>query len=198
MTVQSSLSSLLSLACIVLQVACTSVQADSQSGSSHDSKETKVSGLTISFDFHRGGIASSQYAVWIETLQGELVRTLYATSFTALGGYSYREDALPVWVKKSSVSKLSRSRVDALTGATPQSGRVTYHWDGTDDNGKQLPAATYRFCVEGTCYWKSRVLFSGDVVWKGHAQPEIRIEEQRFQAGETNANMISQVSACYY
>ena len=74
--------------------------------------------LEISFRFQRGGIASSQYAIWIEDETGRLVRTLYATSFTAEGGYEYRKDALPVWVSKAKPQALSSAQIDAITGAT--------------------------------------------------------------------------------
>ena len=141
--------------CIALPYSCTNAQADSKL---HQNQEPSISSpsLILSFDFKRGGIASSQYAVWIEDTQGKLIRTLYATSFTARGGYAYREDAIPTWVEKSNLKKLNTQQVDALTGATPKNGRLTYQWDGTDDHAQQLPAGTYRFYIEGTCYWQSR------------------------------------------
>lgn len=75
---------------------CTAANGQTEeSGTDSGNKE-----LTISFDFQRGGIASSQYAIWIENEEGKLVRTLYATSFTAKGGYEYRRDAIPFWVGK--------------------------------------------------------------------------------------------------
>lgn len=197
MSIKSSLTNLLVMTSIVAFQACTSAQADPKPSSNHGQDEPSSPSLTISFDFKRGGIASSQYAVWIEDAQGKLVRTLYATSFTARGGYSYREDALPVWVEKANLSQLSSRQVDAFTGATPKNGQLVYHWDGTDDTGKQLPAGTYRFYVEGTCYWQSRILFSGSVVWKGEPQPQINVEQKRFHASDSNANMITNVRVFY-
>ena len=64
-------------------------------------------------------IASSQYAIWIEDAAGRLVRTLYATSSTAKGGYEYRKDALPLWVSKAKPQTIPSAQVDAITGATP-------------------------------------------------------------------------------
>ena len=115
-------------------------------------KDSEKERLEISFKFHRGGIASSQYAIWIEDETGRLVRTLYATSFTVKGGYGYREDAIPVWVAKAKPQAMSYSEVDAVTGATPQNGSLVYVWDGTDENGNTVPVGKYRFFVEGTLY----------------------------------------------
>ena len=77
---------------ICLQGCTTSYAKDRE-----DAKETPAGErLEISFRFQRGGIASSQYAIWIEDETGKLVRTLYVTSFTAKGGYEYRKDAVPI------------------------------------------------------------------------------------------------------
>ena len=39
--------------------------------------------LDITFDYQRGGIASSQYAIWVEDAAGKPVRTIFITPFTA-------------------------------------------------------------------------------------------------------------------
>lgn len=151
--------------------------------------------LEISFRFHRGSIASSQYAIWIEDEVGRLVRTLYATSFTAKGGYEYREDAIPVWVNKAKPQTMSSAQVDAITGATPQNGVLTYLWNGTDDKGNCVPPGNYKFFVEGTLYWKSRVIYSGDFDWVSKEQESIPIKVQYFNKSQTNENMITELRA---
>lgn len=153
--------------------------------------------LEISFRFQRGGITSSQYAIWIEDETGRLVRTLYATSFTAEGGYEYRKDALPVWVSKAKPQALSSAQIDAITGATPRSGMATYQWDGTDDKGNRVPTGTYTFFIEGTLYWKSRVIYSGILDWGGKEQDSISIKVQRFHPSQTNEHMITELKARY-
>ncbi len=93
-----------SLLCAILMSVCISTQSCNASYAKEE-KGVKANvpeeRLEISFKFQRGGIASSQYAIWIEDEAGRLVRTLYATSFTAKGGYEYRKEALPVWVGKA-------------------------------------------------------------------------------------------------
>ncbi|MCD8317839.1 MAG: DUF2271 domain-containing protein, partial [Paraprevotella sp.] len=146
------------LLCMGSALSCSLSQAREKQADETRSNNGKR--VTVAFDFKRGGIASSQYAIWIENEKGELVRTLYATSFTARGGYSYREDALPLWVEKARPSNMDASQVDAVTGTTPQNGPLAYTWDGTDSRGNAVPAGNYRLFVEGTLYWKSRVLYT--------------------------------------
>ena len=178
---------------ICLQGCTTSYAKDRE-----DTKETPAGErLEISFRFQRGGIASSQYAIWIEDGTGRLVRTLYATSFTAEGGYEYREDALPVWVSKAKPQPLSSTQIDAITGATPRNGLVTYQWDGTDDKGNRVPQGTYTFFVEGTLYWKSRVLYTGELEWRGKGQDSIPVKARYFNPSQTNKNMITELKACH-
>ena len=176
---------------ICLQGCTTSYAKDRE-----DAKETPAGErLEISFRFQRGGIASSQYAIWIEDETGKLVRTLYVTSFTAKGGYEYRKDAVPVWTSKAKPQTLSSAQVDAITGATPRNGVLTYQWDGTDNNGNRVPAGKYTFFVEGTLYWKSRVIYSGELDWGGKGQDSIPVEVRYFNPSKTNENMIAGLKA---
>ena len=123
----------------------------------------------------------------------KIVRTLYATSFTAEDGYKYREDAIPDWVRKAEPGKMTSAQVDAVTGATPPNGNLTYEWDGTDDNGKPVPSGVYRFFIEGSLYWKSRVVYTGEVNWGGKEQPSIPVSSHFFNPSPTNKNMITEL-----
>ena len=179
--------------CMSVQ-GCTAANRQTEGvGTDGDNKEQ----LIISFDFRRGGIASSQYAIWIEDDEGKLMRTLYATSFTTKGGYEYRGDAIPFWVGKACPEKMTDAQVDAITGATPINGNLTYIWDGTDQNGIRVPKGKYHFFVEGTLYWKSRVLFSGIVNWGEDEQELIPVETRYFNKSSVNKDMISSVKASY-
>jgi len=111
--------------------------------------------LTVSFDYKKqSGSGSNQFAVWIEDVDGEHIETLYATQFTAAGGYKKRPDSLAVWVERA----MGKADFDAVAGATPKSGRVAYTMDFT-----YIPPGTYRFFVEGTLRMKSYVLFTGEL-----------------------------------
>lgn len=173
---------------------CTTSSAKDREGAKENAAGER---LEISFRFQRGCIASSQYAIWIEDGTGRLVRTLYATSFTAEGGYEYREDALPVWVSKAKPQTLSSTQIDAITGATPRNGMVTYQWDGTDDKGNRVPQGTYTFFIEGTLYWKSRVIYTGKLDWGVKEQDSISVKVQCFHPSQTNEHMITELKARY-
>lgn len=92
---------------------------------------------------------------------GNHIRTLYATKWTARGGYKSRPDSIPIWVEKTNLASMSKAEVDAVSGATPRSGAQTYTWDLTDSNSQSVEPGEYRFFVEGTLRWKNQVMYSG-------------------------------------
>lgn len=145
-------------AMFALLCACAPVSV----GPSDSAPSTKSSEAVISFDFvKQSGYASNQFAVWVEDTDGTLVKTLYATRFTAKGGYKKRPESIPVWAEKSGLASMPKSEIDAITGATPKSGTLTYTWDLTGTDGGAVPPGEYRFCVEGNLRWKNRVLHIG-------------------------------------
>ena len=162
---------------------------------------------TVSFDYERqSGSASNQFAVWIEDLDGSLVKTLYATRYTANGGYKNRPDSIPVWVEKSGLADMSEEAVDAVTGATPRAGGLEYVWDLTDAEGQTVPEGEYRYVVEGTLRWKNQVVFSGAITVGVEANLSEAEAEYTFEGGGSQQalteaseeiNMISAVKAEY-
>ena len=118
----------------------------------------------LSFTFTRQtGSGSNQFAVWIEDDRGRYVTTLYATAFTANGGWERRSSSLPLWVKKSGISTMENFRVDAFTGATPSAGSLTYSWDGTDSRGVVLPAGRYVIFLEATLRGENQVVYKAPI-----------------------------------
>ena len=103
--------------------------------------------LEVSFDYQRqAGPGSNQYAVWIENDKGEVVKTLFVTSYTTKGrtrpgeepmrGYAKRPNCVPTWVKAAKAAEQTDQQLDAITGATPQaSGSQTFTWDFIDQQG---------------------------------------------------------------
>lgn len=120
--------------------------------------------VAIAFDFEeRNTYSSNQFAIWIEDLEGNFIKTVYVTSFTANGGYKKREDAVPVWVEKSHIESASSKEIDAMSGATPKSGSLMYIWDLTDKQGQSVVPKEYKFYVEATVYKENRVIYSGTI-----------------------------------
>lgn len=133
-------------------------------GQAAQNVDTNAAHVQITFNFQRqSGYATNQFAVWVEDMQGNIVKTLYATSFTANGGYEKRPDALPLWVEKAGLASMQGSEVDAITGATPKTGDLTFLWDLKDEAGQVVAPGEYGFFVEGSLRWKNRVLYSGTI-----------------------------------
>ncbi|NLN87247.1 MAG: DUF2271 domain-containing protein [Syntrophomonadaceae bacterium] len=161
--------------------------------------------LEITFDFKRGvpvepgmGLASAQYAVWIEDNNGKLIKTVYVTSYTSKGGYLERPESIPVWVSKAKPSQLSDLQLDAISGATiMRDGERKYIWDCRDENGNAVPVGTYRFFVEGSYSWSSKVLFSGTVTVGGNTQNNIPVTADYNDEETHNRDMITNLKATY-
>jgi hypothetical protein len=153
-----------------------------------------VSGeVVITFDYERiSGSASNQYAVWIEDMDGSIIKTLYASSWTADGGYRTRPDSIALWVNKSNLASMTDAEVDAISGATPRTGIQTYIWDLTDANGETLLPGDYRFFVEGTLRWKNYVLYSG-VITISDAPVSVQADaEYYYEASDRYAELTSE------
>lgn len=149
--------------------------------------------LTVTFDFQKqSGYASNQFAVWIENEDGSFIKTLYATRFTAKGGYRDRPDAIRHWVECSKLQNMTEA--DALTGATPKSGTLSYSWDMTDAKGARVPDGTYRFCVEGTLRWKNSVLFTGEIETGKNAASVEAAADYHYEASADQAALTDESS----
>ncbi|MDR1902451.1 MAG: DUF2271 domain-containing protein [Treponema sp.] len=126
--------------------------------------------VEVTFNFTRqGGYATNQFAVWVEDSGGKYIKTLYATMFTANGGWKTRDQSLPVWVKQSGLSGMKKNETDAVTGSTPQTGKVSYIWDGTNQAGLAVPAGEYRIFVEATLRNENQVMYNAAVRLGGGA-----------------------------
>jgi len=147
--------------------------------------------LTISLDYEKqSGYASNQFAVWVEDLDGNLIKTLYATRFTANGGFRDRPDSIPLWVEKSGLATMQKADADAVSGATPSTGTLYYTWDAADKDGNAVPAGEYRFFVEGSLRWKNRVLYSG-AVDTGGGNAVVKAEAAYFYEGSDSQAALS-------
>ena len=160
--------------------------------------------VIISFVYTRqSGAASNQHAVWIEDMDGGLVKSLFASRWTAEGGYVTRPDSIVIWATRAGLASMTSAEVDAVSGATPRTGPQSYVWDLTDTNGDTVMQGDYMIFVEGTLRWKNLVLYSG-VITIGNesvtiqADPEFHYEESGRYAALTDDspenNMIGSVT----
>ena len=132
----------------------------------------------ISFSFTRqSGSASNQYAIWIEDSRGQHVKTLFATRWTANGGWSRRPTSIPVWVRQSGLSTVPRELIDSVSGATPRTGSLTYTWDGTDIRGASVPDGDYVLILEATLRWENQVYYRAPIrLGRGTTAPQASVE----------------------
>ena len=177
----------------LLNADCYAVEKPVASITSNEGKRLEI---TVTYE-RQQGVASNQYAIWIEDASGKITKTLYVTKFTAEGGYNLRPSCTPVWVKKANPKEMTGEHLDSFTGATPQSGSHTYTWDFTDSEGAPVPAGEYTFIVEGNLYDTSCVTFKGKCNI-GSAEIKI-IGEPTFSSDDPkNKSMLTAVIATYY
>lgn len=191
----------------LLILALAGCGAKASGGNASVPPQTEKGALTVSFDYQaQSGHASNQFAIWIEDASGKLVKTLYATKFTANGGYSNRPDSIKNWVAKSGLADMTKTQVDAVSGATPKTGKLTYTWDLTDSDGNAVSDGSYTYMVEGTIRWKNYILFSGVINIGGGQATVVAAPSYHFEADDSNnaltessieSSMISNVTAEY-
>jgi len=141
--------------------------------------------FSISFLYeHQPGWASNQFAIWIEDMDGGYIQTLYATRWTANGGWQSRPDSIALWVEKSDIASKTNAQIDAIAGATPGTGHVSYSWDLTDKNGNTVSPGEYKFFVEGTLRWKNYVLYSGVITIGNQSVTIIADAEYFYEASD--------------
>ena len=162
--------------------------------------------LEVSFNYQRqDGPGSNQYAVWIENEKGEMVKTLFVTSYTTKGrtrgneqpvrGYIKRPACVPTWVKTAKADNLTDVQLDAFTGATPKaSGQQTFTWDFTDQQGKTVSKGNYRVKVEATLFNASTITYSGS--FNTMDKPgNIILTSQLTEPDEKHKDMVTEVKA---
>ncbi len=162
--------------------------------------------LEVSFDYQRqAGPGSNQYAVWIENEKGDVVKTLFVTSYTTKGrtrpgeepmrGYVKRPNCVPTWVKKAKAAEQTDLQLDAVTGATPQAGGTQiFTWDFTDQQGKTVPQGTYKIVVEATLYQASDIIYCGSFSTRDKAG-DIKLTSTLTEPDENHKDMVTNVKA---
>ncbi len=152
--------------------------------------------ITVSYE-RQDGRGSNQYAVWIEDQNGDIVKTLYVTRFTAKGGYIKRPDCTPLWVSKANPQGMTKEQIDGFSGATPKSGNHVYTWDLTDNAGNKVEAGEYMFVVQATLLGNSQVLFKGYISTKETKEVLIKTSPEFSSNSSENKGMIKSVEAKY-
>ncbi|MFP4128280.1 MAG: DUF2271 domain-containing protein [Desulfonatronovibrio sp.] len=136
--------------------------------------------LEISYFLHlQPRMASNQFAVWIEDSKGNYIDTVFATNYTARGGYEQRPLSLQEWRESADWDQAESGNVDAVSGATPLSGKHTAVWDCTDEQGRAVAPGRYIYKMEGNIFWENRVVWTGEIEL-GNTPDESRAKPRYF------------------
>ncbi|MDR2633320.1 MAG: DUF2271 domain-containing protein [Treponema sp.] len=153
--------------------------------------------VDIRFSYLRqAGSGSNQFAIWVEDAQARVIKTIYATRFTAQGGWERRPESIPQWIKQSGLARMNQAQIDAFTGVTPRAGSLRYQWDGTDQKGAPVPPGTYQVYVEASLRGENRVVYQAPVEIGGGAR-EIQAQVRYFGTSQAERNMIGPVTVQY-
>ena len=140
-------------------------------------------------------IASSQFAFWIEDMDGNYIDTLYVTQWTAQGGYRRRPTSISQWVSAALPSDMQQLEIDTISGATPKPGDYLVYWDFTDRIGNLVTGTQYRYFIEATMNFNDHALFTGIITinetLKYNPTPVFNPSDTRFH------NMITNVQVTY-
>ena len=155
--------------------------------------------LEISFSYESvRSIGSSQFAFWVEDMDGNYIDSLYVTYFTARArGYERRPQSLPHWVSVAQPGSMLQSELNAISGATPKPGNFIAYWDFTDRNGNMATGMQFRYFVHATTFMNENLSYSGivtvgDEMWEYSPKPEYNSPDS------ANNNMISNVKVTFY
>ena len=114
--------------------------------------EANQGGLHVWFSLQRpkGARYRRPYvAIWLEDQDGFPVKTGILWLQTNSPGPRWHRD-LARWYRNDRMRKLAENTnlIDGISGPTRGPGNYRTHFDGTDNNGKELPHGEYTLCLE--------------------------------------------------
>ncbi len=102
--------------------------------------------IEITFTIHKPGdfVPSRQTVVWLEKPDSSFVKSLYVSEYIAYGGYLV-PGICPEWSNKADWQDISQEDFDAVTGATPGTGKVKFRFEYSDSD---IPRGNYLLLME--------------------------------------------------
>ena len=179
-------------------IACASSSSSSSPLRAMNDQEQAGQRLVVSFSYDKvKTIASSQFAFWIEDIDGNYVDTLYVTEYTARKGHRSRPNSLPQLVAIAKPAAMPPSEIDAISGATPKSGDYSVIWHLTDRNGIPVIGSQFRYFMEATMNNGDNAVYSGIIAlsgeaWEERPNPVYSIPDSRYRS------MITSVRVAYF
>ncbi len=156
--------------------------------------------VTVNYTYSRiSGPGSNQFAIWIEDGSGKLFRTLFVTDYTGRKqGWKVRPQCLTTWMALADVKNAPQESIDAVSGATPQSGGLSAVWDLKDHEGKPVAPGDYVYRIEGNLQMENMVFWTGKIHVGGARQTSQAVVSYAPESAEKlGKTLISAVSAVY-
>ena len=96
------------------------------------------------------------------------------------------------------MKNMPQEDIDAVSGATPQAGKLSLVWDLKDAAGKAVPAGFYVYRIEGSLLMENTVLWTGKISVDGASETS-KAAVSYFPEGadKLERTLISDVSAVY-
>jgi len=114
-------------------------------------------------------VPSYQMAIWLETPDGELVKTFFVCDYLSSAGFNLPE-ICPDWVSKDDWPDAPAELVDAVSQATPPVGdvKLRFNWDK-----KEITDGIYKLMIEIHITGKYNELYTGDIEIKSKRKKSI-------------------------
>ncbi len=102
--------------------------------------------IEITFTIHKPAdfVPSRQTVIWLEKPDGSFYKSLYVSEYMAYGGYLV-PGICPEWSDKAEWQNIAQEEFDAVTGATPATGKVDIKFKYSK---KDLPEGDYILYLE--------------------------------------------------
>lgn len=161
-------------------------------------QENTAGVVSINYRLHHlSRLASNQLAIWIEDERGSFVKTLFATSFTANGGYVNRPESLPEWRKAADWNNASQDVIKRVSRPEQGDGNHSVYWDGTNEAGKRVQPGTYIYKIEGNIEWNNRVIYTGKIAIGGKENTTNASAAYFPKGAEEKGTLVEQVTASF-
>ena len=162
-------------------------------GCSFFSKNRKLV-ITYTMENVKGFVPSRQTVIWLEKADSTFVKTLFVSDYMAYGGYLV-PGICPDWSTKSNWKNISQEEFDAVSGATPQAGKVKLKLELPKE---QIPNGDYKLFMEIHLTEKYNVLCSGAINFSNKkATTNLRINYIPAKYPKLKGEFISDIQVTY-
>ena len=136
---------------------------------------------------------SDQLVIWMETLDGTFVKSLFVSEYLSYGGYNHPE-ICPHWSTSTNWEEASQEEFDASTGATPSIGPVHMEIGLSADD---VPRGEYHVFVEVHLTADYNELYSGKIrLSRKAASSLLEVSYTPEQYHEATYDVLSDVRIC--